>query len=90
MRIRNLALTKKSTDKFYLFFTDITYVHGQFSHIYIYIFFFFGGGGGHRTINQKILWAQYLINCQMGRIPIFYSGSLGISYDLIHFWEEYI
>ena len=48
--------------------------------------------GGHLKKNghPKNLWARYLMNHCLDRIQIFCSCSLGISNDLINFWEESI
>ena len=46
--------------------------------------------GGHfeKNSHPKSLWARYLMNHCLDRIKMLCSGSLGISNDLITFWEE--
>ena len=45
--------------------------------------------GGHfeKNSHTKSLWARYLMNHCLDRIPIVCGGSLGISNDLINFCE---
>ena len=39
---------------------------------------------------HKSLWAQYLVNRSPDPMQILWDGSLGISHDLVNFWEESI
>ena len=43
-----------------------------------------------KTGRPKSLWARYLMKRWLDRIQIWRGGSLGISDDLINFWEESI
>ena len=43
-----------------------------------------------KNSHQKSLWERYLMNYCLDCIQILCSGSLGISNDLISFWEESI
>ena len=83
--VRNSALTKKLTNEFCLFFTGMTYVPGQF------IPYIFLGTKPLAAIFQdgrlKSLWARQLMNRWLDCIQIWYGCSLGISDDLINFWD---
>ena len=48
--------------------------------------------GGHfeKNSHPKSLWMQYLMNHCLDHTKILCSGCLGISNDLITFWEESI
>ena len=85
--VKNSALTKKLTDEFCLFFTDMTYVPGQFIP---YIFFWHQAISGHfpRSLPKKLVGT--IMNRWFDCIQIWYGCSLGNSDDLINFWDESI
>ena len=86
--VRNSALTKKLTDEFCLFFTDMTYLCAWAIHpIY---FFWYQAISGHfpRWPPKKLVGT--ITYDPLDCIPILYSCSLGISDDLINFWNESI
>ena len=62
LAVRNSALTRKLTDEFCLFFTNMTYVPGQFI---LYIF------GGHQAISGHFpRWPPRKLVCTMTNEPL--------------------
>ena len=81
--IRNLALTKKLTDEFCLFFINMAYVPGQFFQYTVL-------SPCHKRPFSKMVALKACVHDILLTFEWIHSnfigGSLGISGDLINFW----